>query len=398
MTPLGFDETGLIGKVMNSNKLLYKEADSIAKRITQIAIGAAPYSPGDYEISIDLLKHLIVELTTEGEMGYVAELTKLSINLLEQSHLENQRLRHSITKAELCHHIITFPTKMSGLINHINTDFELNKHIANSIMRSCQFAKPGNEDDTSETLRVLALFGDIKNWCRLTNYIIENDDDYGSGLGIALRTFSLLDLQDVSKYRSELKKFSDSLMEFSPARYKMDKHGLNAKHSKLFDNLMAIGAEHTVHTLIKVASVNFYDPQMLHTYHSDYNFRPDTEYLNNLDEQGIYESVGAHRFLTTSLYTYYLTTDTEPMDINVALKPSVIMDILALEGSESSTGKLTYDPRKIGEMLDGTFKVVIKNEAKGDPGLPLYERIIPEAILMKSNYYRGLKVSDQLGL
>jgi hypothetical protein len=383
---------------MKSNKQMYNEAKSIAKRITQISIGAESHSPGDYETSIDLLKHSIVELTIEGEMGYVAELTELSIELLDQSHLEHQRLRHSITKAELCHHIITFPTKMSGLINHINTDFELNKHIANSIMRSCQFAKPGNENDTSETLRVLALFGDIKNWCRLTNYIIENDDDYSSGLGIALRTFSLFDMHDVSAHRSEFKQFSDSVIELSPARYKMGKHGHNAKHIQLFNNLMAIGAEHAVHTLIKVASVNFYEPLMLHTYHANYNFRPDTEYLNNLDEQGICESVGAHRFLTSSLYTYYLTTDTEPMDIKVALKPSVIMDILALEGSESSTGKLTYDPRKIGEMLDGTLKVVIKNEAKGDPGLPLYERIIPEAILMKSNFYRGLKVSDQLGL
>ena len=380
---------------MNEQKSLYEEAYRTAKRITDMAVNGG-YERGEYQANIDLLRDAIISLTSQGEFGYTKELIELSANMLNQHYLGEKRLKHLINEEELIHHVKTFPTHACGLLNHLGGKQSVNTLIVDSIVKSGHLIKPDNNLETSEIFRVLALCKDAYNWCRFAEYAITQS--HFTGTGLALRTLAKFDLETVKTNSSSFAFFSEALEEFRPQRYRFDAHGVEVDDISFFNNLMAIGAQSTVHYLIKIPTINFRQPFTLHTYLRDYNLNPDTKYLNAIEQGAVYESINLFKYLISSLYTFMLTKDCEPFDITTPLSPASIMEVLALDGAMVDGEKIQFDPKKVEYMLDCTLKLAVKYGDKHYPGLPPYEQSLPKEILMKSKYYRGLQLEDQLGL
>lgn len=380
---------------MIEHKSLYEEACRTAKRITDMAVNGG-YERGEYEANVDLLRDAIISLTTVGEFGCTKDLLELSANMLNQHYLGEKRLKHVIQEDELIHHMKTFPTHACGLLNHLGGKQSVNTLIVDSIVKSGHLIKPDNNLETSEIFRVLALCKDVYNWCRFAEYAITQS--HFTGTGLALRTLANFDLQTVKTNSSSFAFFADALETFRPQRYRFEGHGVEVNDTVFFNNLMAIGAESTVHHLIKFPTINFRQPFTLHTYLKNYNLNPDTEYLNAIEQGVIYESINLYKYLITSLYSFMLSQDCPPFDITTPLSPASIKEILALDGAMVDGAKIEFDPKKVEYMLDCTLKLAVKNGSRFDPGLPPYENALPRDILMKSNYYRGLQLEDQLGL
>jgi hypothetical protein len=146
--------------------------------------------------------------------------------------------------------------------------------------------------------------------------------------------------------------------------------------------------------LIAHSTVHFDRELKLHLYRDRYGFQPGSDQLNEWANQCLMGEHGHYRNVIKSLYPYFLSTETEPFEMVAGLSPDMVVDILAMEGSEMASGTLKFDDRKVGQMLSATLKQALTN---GD-GLTRYERQIPKATLMKSQYYRGQVLSDQLGL
>jgi hypothetical protein len=380
---------------MSEHQFLYEEARHIAKRITDMAVHGG-YERGEYQANIDLLRDAIISLTSHGEFGYTKELIELSANMLNQHYLGEKRLKHLINEEELIHHVKTFPTYASGLLNHLSVKHSVNTLIVDSIVKSGHFIKPDNNLETTSIFRILALSNDAYNWCRFAQDAITVNHFMGTGL--ALRTLAIFDLQTVKDNSSSFAFFAEALETFRPQRYRFEAHVVEVNDISFFNNLMAIGAQSTVHYLIKIPTINFREPFTLHTYLRDYNLNPDTEYLNAIEQGVAYKSDNLYKHLISSLYTFMLSQDCEPFDITTPLSPESIMEVLSLEGAMVGGTKIVFDRKKVEHMLDSTLKLAIEDGDQHYPGLPPYEKALPREILMKSNYYRGLQLEDQLGL
>lgn len=348
-----------------------------------------------FRFHVDFLKDAIIELASKLEFGYVAELSKLSKHLLNQASLQDRKTLFKLNVEDMLYLINTFPCAPDGVINFVSSDFTVNKQIAQSVIRSNSYYDNHFIADNFLLMLRLARAGDLDSWIDLSRSILEINPNADQ----VLRTFSEFDILQVEENREKLQYLAEATKDFKAGYFPADYMGENVKFGTLLYNLRAIGAISATHSLIHHSSHLFPGPFTLQQYITDFDFKPDEAFrrdaarrstLRHFDNQGIHQS--------NSFFAYELSTDEPLCPLDNTPSPALLKRIFELEGSESPCGVIRFNPQKVGNFLDATFTMALK-EMHGDWDKVLKEfQGLDEKTLMRSKLYKVRRLENELGM
>jgi hypothetical protein len=372
---------------MNNAVKIFDAAIKLCGEITDMACRGI-YRPGQYTASVDIVRDTIVTLAQEGEFGLVAELSALSASLLDQGHMRIASSEHYLSHEDFLHHIQALPCAPSGLVNHVGINSEANALIVDSFLKSRALNNFQHINSIIGLMQALAKDSDITNWLKIATPMLAKDYNTAEVLKSFLYFNNELVKDNADRFQ---------LLKVPLSNYRPSNNGvLDSLETALLDNLFTIGEKELVHHLASV-SRKFFRPFKIHEYALRYQFSPTADYLRELERTSRPSSRAEDAGRHTSLFSYLLTDSSIETPLTKALTPQQLLEILAQDGATGPHGAITYDKRRVGLLLDETFKLSMGPRDKWDDVLKWYKDI-PKNTLMLSSYYRGRQLSDQLGL
>lgn len=361
-------------------------------KLTKMAISGL-YSSGEYTTSINMVRDAIIDLAQQGEFGLVKELADHSTRILDQSNLPNGDSEHYVKHEDFLYHIQVLPSAPSGLINHIGIDQKTNTLIVESATKSRGLNTIEGSTYAYRMMVRLAEDDDITNWNKVAAILLKHPFNTDT----VLRAFSHFKKELVAAHNAEFSGLKNALVGFKPGSFLLDSGTQKINEIKLLDNLYTLGEKELVHQIVSV-SFEYRSPFKIHQCVHDYGFEPSTEYLQSLEKCCVPAPDKRYATLCVSLYAYLLSQGDHELNMNRLLTPDQLMDVFSSEGAETPMGLLTYDKRKVGLLLDTVLKETGRQRKGSTAPLVDYEKKIPKNLLMLSNYYKGIQVSDALGL
>lgn len=363
----------------------------LCAKLTKMAISGT-YLPGEYTTCVDMARGALIDLAQQGEFGLVKELADHTTRILDQSNLPSSDSEHYIKHEDFIYHIQVFPSTPSGLINHIGLDRQTNSLIVESAIKSRGLNTIEGSTYAFRMMERLAGDDDITNWNRVADVLLIHQFN----TDLVLRAFSKFKTELVLKNNTSFSRLQKNLVGFRPGSLILESGSQKVEEIKLLDNLLAIGEKALIQQIAS-ASYDFHVPLKLHKYAHDYGFEPDADYLQTLEKRCRPPADKRSATLCVSLYAYLLSSSDHEIEMNHVLTPEQLTDIFSMNGAETEMGTITYDKRKTGLLIDSVMKAVVKGKG-GTALMATYEKKIPKNILMLSNFYKGLQLSDQIGL
>jgi hypothetical protein len=370
---------------------LYDQARMLCGKITKMAINGI-YPSGEYTSCVDMVRGALLDLAQQGEFGLVKELADHTTRLLDQSNMPSNHSEHYIKHEDFLYHIQVFPSAPSGLINHIGFDRQTNNLIVESAIKSRGLITMEGSIYAFRMMERLAKDDDVTNWNKVADALLT----YQYNTDLVLRAFSKFKTETILNNKTSFSNLQKNLVGFQPSSLILESGMQKVNEIELLDNLSAIGEQALIQQ-IALGSYDFQTPFKIHQYAHDYGFKPDNDYLQSLEKRCRPPAEKRSATLCVSLYAYLLTTGDHEIEMNHVLTPEQLTDILSMDGAETAMGTITYDKRKTGHLIDAVMKEVIKGKG-GTAKLSTYEKHIPKNILMLSNIYKGMQLSDQIGL
>ena len=191
---------------------------------------------------------------------------------------------------------------------------------------------------------------------------------------------------------------AESLKDFNAGYFPDEYMGEGVRYEELLYNLRAIGDVTATHSLISSGRQKFSKEFTLQRYISDFGFKPDDRYRSWAAMLSTSKHVSSgEKHLPVSFFAYELSTDEPLCDFINAPQPALIKSVLELDGAETPYGKISLNHRKVGQFLDETFKLSLKDLGDWDKVLKAYAGL-GEDVLMKSNMYKGRRLTNDLGM
>lgn len=363
----------------------------LCAKLTKMSINGI-YSQGEYTTCVDMVRAALIDLAQQGEFGLVKELADHSTRILDQSNLPNGDSEHYVKHEDFLHHIQILPSAPSGLINHIGINRESNGLIVESAIRSRGVQTIEGSIYAYRMMKKLSEDDDVTNWNKIAAVLLKHDFNTDT----VLRAFAHFKVDTVARNSTSFSSLQKNLVGFQPGSLILESASQKVNEIKLLDNLLAIGEKDLIQKIAS-ASYDFQVPLKLHKYAKDYGFEPDADYLQILEKRCKPSSDKRSETLCVSLYAYLLSATDHEIEMNHVLTPEQLADIFSVDGTETEMGAITFDKRKSGLLIDSVMKEVVKNKG-GTARMATYEKQIPKNTLMLSNFYKGLQLSDQLGL
>ena len=370
---------------------LFEQARMLCSKLTKMAI-SGNYTPGEYTTSVGMVRDALLDLAQQSEFGLVKELADHSTRILDQSNLPHRDSEHYVKHEDFLYHIQVLPSAPSGLINHIGIDRDSNGLIVESAIKSREVHTIEGSIYAYRMMQKLSEDDDVTNWNKIAAVLLKHSFNTET----VLRAFSHFKVDTVVNNSTSFTNLQASLVGFQPGLAILKSGSQKINEQKLLDNLLTIGEKELIQKIAS-ASYDFQVPLKLHKYAHDYGFEPDADYLQILEKRCRPSSDNRSATVCTSLYAYLLSAGDHEIEMNHVLTPEQLIDIFSVDGTETEMGTITYDKRKASLLIDVVMKEVVKGKG-GTALMATYEKQIPKNILMLSNFYKGLQLSDQLGL
>lgn len=378
---------------MTKNMKLRDEAHKASIQIRRAAENGG-MSSQEFRFKVDFLRDSIIELATRCEFGYVAELSNTSMRLLNQAALQNRSSKFKLSVEDMLYLINTFPSAPDGVTSYVSKDFEVNRQIVGSVVRSNRHSDTHFIADNFLLMLKLAKNGDIASWINLSQATLE----LPSQADLVVRTFSLFDTQLVSENRDKLGYLVESLKNFNAGYFPDEYMGEMVKYDNLLYNLKVAGDVAGTHSIIRSGRGKFTEEFTLQRYMADFAFEPDELYRSQASQWATARDVDpGHKHLGTSFFVYELSTELPVCRIGHTPKASLIKSVLELDGAQSPYGIISLNQRKVGQFLDETLKLALKDLGDWDKVVKTYQSL-GENVLMKSNLYKGKRLTEDLGM
>lgn len=381
---------------MTKPQQIYDEALWNAKSIKKMAF-KKDYDSSEYRSRVDMLRDSWIELANAFELGKLADLAQVAMDILEPKRSDTGQVKHHrLLKEDLIHHIQTIPTLQDGLVLNISDDKNLNSLIVSSIQKSNGLGRDSLLRDTYDIARGLARANDIKSWVNF----VTNLDNLPEEFELAASTIGLFDLDYIKQHKSEIIRVSPAF-DHPPRSFGWGVEGSASKvdSKKLYDALYAIDCTPAILAILKVCWPQYRERFTLQETMLRYGITPDEEYRKVMSDAAHASSSMGGQYENLA-FTYFLYELSIP-DPLIPLKKNIgILDlarIIAFEGSETPYGKATYLPEKVGALIDECIKLSIK-EKDWDEIRKLYEEHIPRDSLVKSKVYKSNMITSELGL
>lgn len=379
---------------MNKETEVLATAKKYIRDVKKMAEGGG-YSPEEYRHKLDVIRDSIVELSKAHEFGFVAELATATAKMLDQGALRTRSSVHWLNQEDMLYHINMFPTAPDALVNHISEYAPVNSIIVNSVVRSRLYNDTNHMTDTFRMLVELAGNRDIDNWIVLSKAMLA----LPTQIDMVIRTLSLIDNEIVELRKDEFSFIKETVETFKSNYFSEEYMGIRIDIENLLANLKLIGEVSTAHYLIGMGKGDFSEPHGIQRLITTYGYSPDEAYRTKMSNSStVSERKGKDKHLPTSFFAYELSNAEPLVKMQRALNPELVKEILELDGCETPYGEIRYDPRKVEHFLDEILKESLHKHKKWETVCDLYGKELSEKTLMKSNFYRGKKISNDLGL
>lgn len=369
----------------------YNEALELEKAIKKMAFNPK-YDSVRYRAMVTAMRDCITELALAGEIGKLKHISEYSLDLLEPDASRGSKRYHYLKPSDLLHHIETLPTHQDALVSDISSDKTMNMAVVRSIIKA-DFLH--SESMGLDCLRIgarLAENNDKDAWITFVRAVEKVSD----GFKLATET--------IGRFNPEYLKENSKC--FAPIKTIISKHkpsgfGWEVLDSKkiesksLFDALMIIGCKKVIPEILKVCWLEFDEPFLLQRNMQRYDFTPDDQYRKTLGN-AVHEAQGRYRHLATSYYLYELCREETLVQMRRPMSPAILAEVIELDGNDTPYGPVRFMPGKVGELIDVTLKAAMIH-ADWEEVHKTYS-CLPERLLLKSNIYKGKKLSDELGL
>lgn len=367
----------------------YATALELEKSIKTMAF-KPDYDSQCYRARIDALRECITDLALSGEIGKLKTISVYSLDLLEPHGSSGAKRYHRLKPADLSHHLQAIPAYQDALVNDISTDKAMNRVIVDAIIRANFLDSEGMLSDCQKIANGLARANDKDAWLAL----VQAPDTRSSQYLLVVRSIGLFDLTYLDEHKKAFSALR-TILKQNPTTFGWGSGASMVNSEALFDALNVTGFNSAIFPILKLGWLEFREPHMLQRNMQRYGITPDDEYRKILAD-AIHVPDGQYRHLATSYYQYELSREDPLVEMRRPMSPATLAEVIDQEGRETPYGTITYAPRQIGNVLDLTFKAALIDHA-WEQVKKMYSNI-PEKILMKSNIYKGNKLSDELGL
>lgn len=368
----------------------YNTALELEKKIKSMAFNPRYESMG-YRTLVTALRECITELALAGEIGKLKKIAEYSLDLLEPNASSGTKRYHCLKPADLVHHLETLPTHQDALVKDISNDHAKNKVVISSIIKADHLDSAGMGSDCSKIAGELAKVNDKDSWLRL----VQAPDDTTECYRLATETIGLFDKAYLEANKRDFEAIW-TILRHKPRDFGWGVTGTTEiSSSDLFDALKIIGCKKAIPAILKVCWLEFKEPFMLQRNMTRYGFKPDDAYRQTLAD-ALHMPDGKYRHLATSYYLHELCNDEPLLTPRVGMSPMTLLEVLYQDGAQTPYGTVSYLPGKIGEVIDVTLKAAMKSK-DWDKVQKDYS-ILPEKFLMKSNFFKGRKITEELGL
>lgn len=369
----------------------FDTALELEKKIKSMAFNPKYDSMG-YRTRVAALRECITELALAGEMGKLKKIAEYSLDLLEPKASSGTKRYHCLRPADLLYHLETFPTHQNALVRDISTDLEKNRAVINSIIKADFLESGGMGNAWMSIVSQLAEVNDKESWLR----VVSAAEDTAESYRLITRTIGLFDRTFLEKNKSDFHAIRPFL-QHKPNDFGWGAGSTAISSEALFEALLIVGCKQAIPRILTVGWLEFQEPFMLQRNMARYDFTPDDAYRRRL-ANGVHMPDGKYRHLATSYYQYELCRDEPLLLPKLAVPPSVLLEVIEQDGAQTPYGAISYLPGKIGELIDVTLKAALTMNGKDWDSTQKEYSIIPEKFLMKSKFFKGQKLTDDLGL
>lgn len=347
-----------------------------------------------WRLKVDLLRDMIVALANRFEFGYVAELSNGAMRILEQAALLNRGSRFKINHEDMLYLVNTFPSAPDGLINFISTKFDSNRQIVSSVVRANHHTNTHYLADCFLMMQKLATLDDLDNWIVMSKAVME----IKANADLVLRTFSVFDNKTIAASPNKLEFLVTAVGGYKPGYFDDQYMGHRYDFENLLANLHAINERSVSHGFIATGKGDFSREFTLQRYMADYGFEPNEAYRVAATRTATAKHQDAKmKHQPTSYFAYELGIEDPLVGLVNAPEPELVKNILQMEGVESPYGEIVFNKRKVSQFLDETFKLALSDTKDWDKAIKPY-RILGEKALMQSNFYKGRRIENDLGM
>ncbi|MBI6882813.1 hypothetical protein [Pseudomonas putida] len=379
---------------MSTNLKILNDARHAAIEIKK-AVASGSLKSSELRFKVDFLRDSIIELASKLEFGYVAELAEASKKLLDTYSPGTKSRTGKIPIDDVLYLISTFPCAPAGVEKYISTDFVVNSHIINSVIKSESQLNHNYISDNFHLISGLSKLGDIENWVKLCEVMLENNGT----LDLTLRTFSNFNIELIKDNVGILGFISKAADEFKPSYFPIDYMGEKLNFENLLYNLEAAGAPGVSRNILGCGNGRFDQEFTLQRYIRDFGFVPSEVYRRDaarFSTSPHYDASKKH--LALSFFAYELSTDEPLCRLDNTPRPSLLRTVLELDGFECPYGVIRLNPEKVTDFLDETLRMALK-ENKDDWSKVLREyKEIDKKILMTSRVYKTRTLESDLGI
>ncbi|MBI6882812.1 hypothetical protein [Pseudomonas putida] len=381
---------------MTKPQQIYDEAIWNAKAIKKMAF-RKQYDSSEYRSRVDMLRDSWIELANAFELGKLAEVAQLAMDILEPKRSETGQIsHHKLSKEDLIHHIQTIPTLQDGLFLNISDDKTLNSIIVSSIRKSNGLRKDSLLRETYDIARSLARVNDIKSWIDLVTSL----DNLNEEFELAASTIGLFDLDYIKQHKSEIIRVSP-VFDHTPRSFGWGVEGSASKvdSRKLYDALDAIDCKPVILAILKVCWPQYRERFTLQEIMFRYGITPDDEYRKVLSDSAHASSSmgGQYENLAFTYFQYELSIPDPLIPLQKNISPQKLAEVIDFDGCETPYGKAKYLPEKVSALIDECIKLSLK-ESDWDSVRKTYEESLSRDTLMRSKVYKSNLITAELGI
>lgn len=372
---------------------LYAHALALVKSIKKMA-RSANYDSGEYRIRLDMLRDAMIDLAQNLEFGKLADLTQLSLDLLEPSGIRSSRSHHKLNTDDLVYHLQTFPTNLDALVNDISDNKQMNMVIVSSIVKSENVTKEGMGLEARDIARRLAAGNDKDAWMKL----VDAPDNFETQYSLAAETIGLFNKAYLETHKNDFTAIAH-VFDYKPGDFGWGSDENKIISEDLFDALKTIGCKHAIEHILKVCWFEFSQEYALQKSMRRYDFVPDEEYRRRLTQSAHHSKAHLTKLqhLATSFYLHELSQPEDLLPLKENLEPALLAEIFDLNGVETPYGSFTFLPKQIGSLLDDSLRLSLKDE-EWSIVEKRYSDKVPVKYLNMSSIYKGNRISNDLGL
>lgn len=368
---------------------IYATALELEKSIRSMAF-EPNYDSQCYRAKIDALRECITDLALSGEIGKLKTISVYSLDLLEPHGYSGAKRYHRLKPADLSHHLQAIPAYQDALVNDVSTDKTMNRVIVDSIIKANFLDSESMLSDCQKIANELARANDKDAWLTL----VQAPENRSSQFLLVVRSIGLFDQMYLEEHKKAFAALG-KILKKNPVSFGWGSGASMVRSEDLFDALNITGFSSAILPILKLGWLEFREPHMLQRNMQRYGITPDDEYRKILAD-AIHVPDGQYRHLATSYYQYELSNKAPLVAMRRPMSPAILAEVIDQDGRETPYGKIQYAPKQIGHVLDLTFKAAL-HDHPWEQVKKMYSNI-PENILMKSNIYKGNKLSDELGL